>query len=418
VTTPKKPARPRRSRTTTTRARKPRATAAPPPEPVLASPPPEPEPHPVVAAEPEPPHEHELPATVDVERIFATHVAPPAPRPHPSPRRAIFFDVENTSRVEHVARVLQHLALDWRSRATELVAVGNWRVVGHETARLLAKAGAQLVHSAPSVGVRDWSDLRIAVAAGAWLATTRPGDSIEIVTDDQAFDAVGDVAASLGVAFRRLSYRALAGMGEIPAEVVEQDRAPRRRRRSGRRGGRSTSSGARHQTPRHEPRRDAPAPSNGRFEQEHAVEPHTAPHDELLNVARELIEASSDRSVGLDALSNALKARGFARTPGSPRLVTRLRRIKELEIGRHGTIRLVSSGDTAEPRDASEPPAPAELEAGGEESASAEPTEPEADPAAPSAAGSGSRRRRRRGGRRRRGRGSHGAVEAPADAPG
>ena len=49
------------------------------------------------------------------------------------------------------------------------------------------------MHSAPSTGVRDWSDLRIAVAAGIWLAAARPGDVIEIVSDDRAFDAVGDV---------------------------------------------------------------------------------------------------------------------------------------------------------------------------------------------------------------------------------
>ena len=91
------------------------------------------------------------------------------------------------------------------------MAVANWRVVGHEAARLLAARGAHLVHSAPSTGVRDWSDLRIAVAAGIWLAAARPGDVIEIVSDDRAFDAVGDVAASLGIEFRRLSYRRLQG---------------------------------------------------------------------------------------------------------------------------------------------------------------------------------------------------------------
>ena len=96
------------------------------------------------------------------------------------------------------------------------MAVGNWRVIGHDTARLLAHHGAALVHSAPSVGVRDWSDLRIAVSAGVWLAGARPGDVIEIVSDDQAFDAVGDVAASLGVTFRRTSYRALAGGRSAP----------------------------------------------------------------------------------------------------------------------------------------------------------------------------------------------------------
>jgi hypothetical protein len=64
-----------------------------------------------------------------------------------------------------------------------------------------------LVHSAPVGGVKDWSDLRIAVAAGVWLSGARPGDRIDIVSDDRAFDAVGDVATSMGVTFRRLSHR-------------------------------------------------------------------------------------------------------------------------------------------------------------------------------------------------------------------
>ena len=42
------------------------------------------------------------------------------------------------------------------------------------------------------------------------LAPVAPADyRIEIVSDDRAFDAVGDVATSLGIAFRRLSYRRL-----------------------------------------------------------------------------------------------------------------------------------------------------------------------------------------------------------------
>src|SRR5262249_52530038 len=111
---------------------------------------------------------------------------------------------------------------DGAGGATTCTVVGNWRVIGHDTARLLAQHGASLVHSAPSVGVRDWSDLRIAVSAGVWLAGARPGDIVEIVSDDQAFDAVGDVAASLGVTFRRTSYRPL------PPPLV-----PRARRRPG-----------------------------------------------------------------------------------------------------------------------------------------------------------------------------------------
>jgi len=329
----------------------------------------------------------ELVATSDPEPAFAARIPPPEPeRPRPSVRRAIFFDVENSSRADHVARVLAHLDIDRMTRTTDLCAVGNWRVVNHDTARLLAERGAHLVHSAPSAGVRDWSDLRIAVAAGVWLAAARPGDLLEIVTDDQAFDAVGDVATSLGVGFHRLSYRALAGAGVEPPREAAKVGEPRgrRRRRGGRRGRREGA---------------APAPSlpiapaaNGG---EPAGEAHTAPHDELLAVARELLAGAPERTVSIDALSNALKARGFRRTPGSPRLITRLRRIKELEVSRTGAVRLVEPGpaDEAAERGAGEPEATPGTE----------------DAAAPTP---GKRRRRRRGGRRRRGRGGGQTVIA------
>ena len=54
------------------------------------------------------------------------------------------------------------------------------------------------------------------------MASARAGDVVELVSDDRAFDAVGDVAASLGVEFRRLSFRRLAGMraSEGIAEMV------------------------------------------------------------------------------------------------------------------------------------------------------------------------------------------------------
>jgi hypothetical protein len=138
------------------------------------------------------------------------------------------------------------------------------------------------------------------------------------------------------------------------------------------------------------------------------AEAHTAPHDELLAVARNLIEASAERSVSIDALSNALKAHGFRRTPGSPRLITRLRRIKELEVGRTGTIRLVDNGDAADVAERfTTSESGVEFEPPGEgESEAPEGASPEAAPQA-----AAPRRRRRRGGRRRRGRGNgHAAV--------
>ena len=228
--------------------------------------------------------------------------------------RAVIFDVENSSRVEHIARMLEHLGLGTLDRQTRLMGVGNWGVIGYDTARLLARHGAQLLHTAPAFGVKDWSDLRIAVTAGIWLAGARPGDVLDIITDDQAFDAVGDVAAGRGVDFHRLSYRALVGARQIaPRERASDGGA--RRRRTGRRRVRTAA----------------------RAQRGSANAPHAAPSDEIVAVLRELL--ARGQPVTLDALSSALKARGFNRPPGSPRLVTRLRQMKDIEVSPSGTIR-------------------------------------------------------------------------------
>jgi hypothetical protein len=393
-----------------------RARARPQPQP--APPPPTP------IAEVETPGP-EAPLSVP-EPALAKRVAPAPPeRPLPTSRRAIFFDVENTSRAEHISRVIAHLAVDRSGRRTEFFAVGNWRVIGHDTARLLARHGAQLVHSAPSVGVRDWSDLRIAVASGVWLASARPDDVIEIVSDDRAFDAVGDVAASLGVTFRRLSYRGLLG---VPVADVPEREQPMESAHARHGGGRSRRGrrGRRHGRPEHGARPGSPVsivavPATPSAQ----AEPHTAPHDEIVAVVRELAQSSSGRNVTLDTLANALKSRGFSRPPGSPRLITRLRRIKELEVSRSGVITL---HDGVPRRVESETGAEAEADAGSEPVEAVQFTEePEAPPAPPADTemaeadviepgndrrfvheprrdeGEQGRRRSRRGGRRRRG---------------
>src|SRR6266436_4253495 len=218
------------------------------------------------APSPEPAGEHEpVTSLATPERAFAARVPPPTPSPAlPANQRAIFFDVENASQPGRVAQVIELLAIDRLGCRTEFVAVGNWRVIGPETARMLARHGAQLVHSAPSTGVRDWSDLRIAVSAGAWLAAARPGDMLEIVSDDRAFDAVGDVAAGLGIAFRRLSHRSLTDEPAAAPRHAEPRHAE-----------------PRHAEPRHaEPRHAEPAPHP-------AATAHTAPHDEIVHIVRE-----------------------------------------------------------------------------------------------------------------------------------
>ena len=97
-----------------------------------------------------------LVTTVVPEQAFVARMAPPPPpRPRPEQRRGIFLDVENTSRAQDIEHVLRYLVIDRVGIDTDFTAVGNWRVIGHETARLLAQSGAGLVHSAPSAGVRD-----------------------------------------------------------------------------------------------------------------------------------------------------------------------------------------------------------------------------------------------------------------------
>ena len=306
------------------------------------------------------------------EMRFASRVLPPeADRPFPVPRRAIFFDVENASRPEHIARVIEHLEVDRTGRRTDFVAVGNWRVIGHDSARLLARHGAHLIHSAPSVGVRDWSDLRIAVGAGVWLASARAGDVLEIITSDRAFDAVGDVAASLGIEFRRLSHQGITGAAEARAPVREAPTASRSagyRGRSRRRGpwrdraapsapapvasAPVVSAPADSAPPREvEPVVIAPPPPPlaAGHPAEHAAQTtltaQTAPRDELIALVHDLMQRSPGRPLTLDTLANALKSRGFSRPPGSPRLITRLRRIKEIALSRTGVVTLVGSQD-------------------------------------------------------------------------
>jgi hypothetical protein len=373
------------------------------------------------------------------EVVFAERVPPPEPeRAHPSSRRAIFFDVENTSRAQHIARVIDHLQIDRRDHRTEFFAVGNWRVIGHDTARLLSRHGADLVHSAPSVGVRDWSDLRIAVAAGAWLAGARPGDVIEIVSDDRAFDAVGDVAASLGITFRRLSYRGLAGapVEDAPAARPERDGESRpagdrrghryRGRYRGRREGRTAPA-----PPPAAPPPPPPAPAREAAAVESVTpgeEPHTAPHDEIINVVRDLVRANPGRVVSIDAVANALKSRGFSRPPGSPRLITRLRRLKEIELSRTGMITLVDSArepDEAPPPAVEVPPPPEDPPPPQALPIVAEPLDTDEEDEGPqpgnekievrpvASGDTNGRRRRRRGGRRRYGRGRPQQTTAP-----
>jgi len=275
--------------------------------------------------------------------------------PEKLPRRAIFVDVENTSNEEALARVIDGLKIDRAAQTTELYAFGNWRAVGQSMSRNLARLGATLVHTSPVTGVKDWSDLWIAVAAGRWIALASPGDILEIVSNDKAFEAVGDAAANSGILFRRVLHRHSGASAAAAAEAGEPGKPRRRRRRGGRgrRGGarktpatsaeKSTPRAAKSEAVQQPPARHAPAPRAEPADSSDAApaDGHGASHDQILSTIRRLTGGDPARWVNLDAIANALKSEGFTRRPGSPRLVVRLRRMKDIEVQANGMVRVV-----------------------------------------------------------------------------
>ena len=59
--------------------------------------------------------------------------------------------------------------------------------------------------------------------------------------------------------------------------------------------------------------------------------------------------------MNIDVLETALKHEGFSRPPGSPRLVTRLRNIKDVEVDAHGRVRIARAAADAMATDTGAP---------------------------------------------------------------
>jgi hypothetical protein len=355
------------------------------------------------------PRKRTAPTKSGATRKTAPSVARPAAikaraaAPSSDPRRTVFIDVENTSSEAALIGALEQLEIDRATVSTELVAVGNWRVIGQHVARMLAQRGARLLHTAPATGVKDWSDLSIAVAAGIWLGRAQPGDQIEIVSADRAFDAVADAAANLGVKFRRLTYGPLSGLAEAITPTQGTEPAARRSRRGGRRRRRSAPATASwgHSPPvgttppveqvDRAPMEAAASASVGSSNGAPKDIQGATPEQIIATIAR-LTSRAPERGVNLDLLINALKAEGFGRPPGSPRLVTRLRKMKDVEVSPTGMVRLVSL-----------PPGPLPMDLPPVTSAQSAPTVVEMAPPANSAPPRGDgKRTRQRGGRGRR----------------
>ena len=242
----------------------------------------------------------------------------------------------------------------------------------------------------------------------------------------------------LGVEYRRLSYRNLtAGLAASAEEAPAAEAPAPREGRGGRRGGRGRRRGgrggrrfdqggrgqmpARSSTPSPPPSARAAEPARSHGE----PDAHTAPHDELVEVVRELADHAPNGAVLIDTLARALKERGFSRPPGSPRLITRLRRIRQLVVSQTGRITLADAAGDAAPRPAeASPMADAELEpveidqeTPDDEATPGNEAVGQAASATPDAPHRSRRRRRRRGGRGRGRGGGGGGTPEPVPTP-
>lgn len=75
----------------------------------------------------------------------------------------------------------------------------------------------------------------------------------------------------------------------------------------------------------------------------------------MIAVIRRLTHNEPGRWVNIDVLEKALKQEGFSRPPGSPRLVTRLRSIKDVEVDANGRVRIAPAAADGMATDTSAP---------------------------------------------------------------
>ena len=150
----------------------------------------------------------------------------------PTARHLLVVDVDESSGVDEIARLLADLEPRILRADTELLAVGDWRALVDEAAALLVRRGVRLVPSAPHLDRGSRRGVPIAVAIGLWLSGSAPGAALEILSEDHAFDTVGEVATSRGAIFRRLPWpQSVARSGAAGGQPTRDQARPKSRRR-------------------------------------------------------------------------------------------------------------------------------------------------------------------------------------------
>lgn len=167
--------------------------------------------------------------SAEADRVASSPSVPEAIEGTRRADRLLLFDVGGSHGADDVARVLADLGPRLVDPDTEVVAVGDGHEVDRRTAAILAERGVRVIAGRDGPGGRH--GVPLAVAAGLWLAGSKPGAMLEIVSDDLTFDTVGNVAASRGAIFRRRSYSAAETPANADGPIVPHGRRPGRRGR-------------------------------------------------------------------------------------------------------------------------------------------------------------------------------------------
>ena len=147
----------------------------------------------------------------------------------------VLHDVAESTGVAAIARALDDLGPQALHTDGAVLAVSAGRTLDPQAEDVLAGRHVRSIPVGPEPGPGSRRGVTLAVAAGLWLSRSKPGDILEIVSDDLVFDTVGNVATGRGAVFRRVPYRqpedgmGLAASNSTNAPARSKSRRKKRR---------------------------------------------------------------------------------------------------------------------------------------------------------------------------------------------
>jgi len=142
----------------------------------------------------------------------------------------VLLDIGESTGVAAIASALDDLGSQSLNSDGAVLAVSAGCTLDPEAALLLARRRVRSIPVRPEPGSGIRRGVALAVAAGLWLSSSKPGDLLEIVSDDLIFDTVGNVATGRGAVFRRVPYHQ-AAFGLVAENSTVRSTSRRKKRR-------------------------------------------------------------------------------------------------------------------------------------------------------------------------------------------